>query len=204
VTTSFEPVDVQTQTDAAGDVFDPEIHSAKPDGSPSLKGDGTFRKKRRDSGGRRAGGVRAVTRPRTPSTSAPSSSRVVEQQKARHAKAVTDVAGPIILGLSFVDPVDGYCAAEIAPMFAEALAGYAQESPRTAAVLDKLASAGGASALVAVAGLAFVQFASNHGKIPPQYARMLGATPRAEIEAILDQRARAMGAPGPDDVSAAA
>jgi hypothetical protein len=198
------PVDtLDRPTDAAGEIFDPELHSTKPDGSPSLKSDGTFRKRRRDSGGTRARGVRAAARARV-TGSVPSPSKIEQQQKQKHTKAVMDTLAIPVAVLSFVDPVDAYCAQELSPMLAGALADFAQEQPRVAAVLDKLASSGAAATLLTVGLLGVVQFAHNHGKIPTPYARMLGATPRSEIERILDQRAQAMAEMGADDVVAAA
>lgn len=178
------------QTDAAGDIFDPEIHAAKPDGTPSLTTGGTFRKKRKDAAGRRRT-TSATSRPRSSGGGA-SASKVLAEQRARHVRTVTDVLAVPTMLLSFVDPVDAYCAQQLTPQLAEALADYAPENPQLAAVLDRAAGSGGLLTVLAVLVVGGVQFAHNHGKIPEQYARMMGATPRHEIEAILQQRARAM------------
>jgi hypothetical protein len=181
----------EPMTDAAGDIFDPEIHAAKPDGSPSTKTDGTFRKKRRDAGGAsRPRSASATSRPR--SASAAGGSKVLAEQRARHIKAVTDIAAVPTMLLSFVDPVDAYCAQQLTPQLAESLADYAPENPQLAAFLDRASGSGGLLSVLAVLVVGGVQFAHNHGKVPEQYARMMGAKPRHEIEAVLEQRARAM------------
>lgn len=196
MTTSPEPETVydtaEPVTDAQGEVFDPGLHATKPDGTPARKTDGTFRKKRRDAGrGRRTA---SPTTARASSTATAGAPRALKEQHARHVKAVQDTLAVPTALLSFVDPVDAYCASELTPMWAQALADYAQENPQLAAVLDKLATAGGVSTLLAVTMLTGVQFAHNHGKIPAQYARMMGAKPREEIEEILNLRAAAMQA----------
>lgn len=182
----------EPMTDAAGDIFDPEIHAAKPDGTPSVKTDGTFRKKRRDAGGAtsRPRTASATSRPR--SASAAGGSKLFAEQRARHVKAVTDIAAVPTMLLSFVDPVDAYCAQQLTPQLAEALADYAPESPQLAAFLDRASGSGGLLSVLAVVLVGGIQFAHNHGKVPEQYARMMGAKPRHEIEAVLEQRARAM------------
>jgi hypothetical protein len=182
----------EPMTDAAGDIFDPEIHAAKPDGTPSTKTDGTFRKKRRDAGGaaRRSSTSSTSSRPR--SSAAAGGSKVLAEQRARHIKAVHDIAAVPTMLLSFVDPVDAYCAQQLTPQLAEALADYAPENPQLAAFLDRASGSGGLLSVLAVLVVGGVQFAHNHGRVPEQYARMMGAKPRHEIEAVLEQRARAM------------
>jgi hypothetical protein len=196
VTTATEPI-----TDAAGDVFDPELHATKPSGEPARRTDGTFRKKRRDAGGRRTA---AAAAPRKSSTEG--MPRALKEQHARHVRAIRDSAAVPLTVLSFVDPVDAYCVSELVDPLSEALATVAQDQPQLAAMLDRLSGAGGWSAVVAVVAVGAVQIAHNHGKVPENIARMMGAKPRSEIEAILMQRARAMQqqAPAPEAVPDAA
>ena len=173
-------------TDANGDLFDPELHATKPNGEPSLKTDGTFRKKRRDAGGRPS------TR-KTTAAPAAGGSKALAEQRERHVKGVMNTAAVVLTPLSFVSPVDAYTLSELTPTLAEALADYAPENPQVAAALDKLSAGGGLFAVLAVVGLAAVQVAHNHGKIPEQFARMIpGVKPLSETHRIMEQRARAM------------
>lgn len=156
------------------EIFDPEIHAADKDGNPTLNKDGSFRKKRKDAG----------TRPAKPT----SAKGTAADPRARYVKSVSDVLVIPAGLLSLVDPVDGYCATELVPLWADALADVAVEQPQLAAVLDKLSGVGAVGGLAAVALLSVFQFGSNHGKIPPSIAGAFGAKPREEIEAILTQR----------------
>lgn len=191
----------ETVTDAAGDIFDAELHASKPDGTPAYKTDGTFRKKRRDAGGAR----RAAAAPRK-SSSTEGMPKSLKEQHAKHARAIRDAAAIPVTVLSFADPVDAYCVSELIDPFADALATVAQDQPQLAAMLDKLSGAGGWSAVVAVVAVGAVQIMHNHGKLPEHVARMMGAKPRREVEAILQQRAAAMQrqAPAPEAVPDAA
>lgn len=185
------PFDMATEptTDAAGDVFDPELHATKPDGSPSLKTDGTFRKKRRDAGGGSTTSARSKSSP--PTAGMP---RALKEQHAKHVKGIRDSASVGLALLSFVDPVDAFCLESLVDPFADAVATVAQDEPRLAAALDKVGGLGGWGAVVAIVGLGAVQVMHNHGKVPEQVVRMMGGKPRREVEAILDQRAAAMRA----------
>lgn len=164
----------------AGEIFDPEIHATDRKGNPSMNKDGSFRKKRKDS-------TRAKAHPLT-EVGPPAPSGKEGDRRARYAKAVGDFLTIPTMLVSLADPVDGYCAAQISPMFADAVAGVAMENPRLAAVCDKLAGGGAVAQLAGVALLAFAQFGSNHGVVPEHLAKMAGAKPRAEIEQILTQR----------------
>lgn len=186
MTTAPVFVSDEPQTDAKGEIFDPEIHASKPDGTPAVKTDGTFRKKRRDARRSSSSSARSSAPAGTP--------RVLKEQRERHVRAVTDLAALPTMVLSFVDPVDAYCAQQLTPQLAEALADYAMDNPQLAAVLDRASGSGGLLSVLAVVVVGGIQFAHNHGKVPEQYARMMGATPRREIEAVLEQRARAMRA----------
>lgn len=171
------------------EIFDPEIHAADKDGNPSLNRDGTFRKKRRDAG-------RSAGRARSTSAKGRSSSAKAgpTSDRERYAKAVGEALAIPVMVASFVDPVDGYCAAELSPVFADAVAGLAVENPAVAAVCERLAIGGAAGAVAAVVLMAGVQFAHNHGKIPSHLARMAGARPREEIEQILQRRGEQLAA----------
>jgi hypothetical protein len=180
------------QTDSAGDVFDPELHAAKPDGTPAVKTDGTFRKKRRDAGRGRASAPRTSTRSKsTPAAGVP---KALQEQHAKHVKGIKDASGVPLMALSFYSPVDAYTLSELVDPFADALATVAQDTPQLAAVLDKLGGAGGWTTVAAIVGLGVVQVMHNHDRIPEHYARMMGAKPKREVEAILNQRAAAMRA----------
>jgi hypothetical protein len=162
------------------EIFDPEIHATDKDGNPSLNKDGSFRKKRRDAG------QRTTTRTRTKSS--PTASNAGQEQRARYAKAVVDNLTPVAVVLSLVDPVDGYCAQQLTPMWGEVLADLAMEQPKLAAVLERAAGLGAVGGVIGLGVLTLVQFGHNHGKVPEQFARMVGGQPRSEIEQLLQQR----------------
>lgn len=180
---------VDPATDAVGDVFDPELHATKPDGSPSLKTDGTFRKKRRDAGG----GSSSRTTTSTRSKSTAGGSKALAEQRERHVKGVKNAAAMVLTPLSFVSPVDAYTLGDLVEPLAESLADYAPENDRVAVALDKLSGGGGLFAVLAVVGLGALQVMHNHGKIPEQVARMVpGVKPLSETQRVFEQRARAM------------
>lgn len=168
------------------EIFDPEIHSVDPKtNEPTLNKDGSFRKKRRDAGTKTPRAPRAASRPSA-------KGNPLQDQRARYVKAVNDtLAGPTVL-LSLADPVDGFCAQHLGPMWAEVLADVAMEQPRLAAVLEKAAGAGVIAGAFGLAALTLVQFGHNHGKVPDQVVKMLGGTPRRDIEKILDQRGESL------------
>jgi hypothetical protein len=190
VSTPLDIAPTDTPTDAAGEIFDPELHATKPDGSPSLKTDGTFRKKRRDAGGAStSAGPRVKATP--PGAGMP---RALKEQHAKHVRGIKDSAGVLLAGLSFASPVDAFSLEPLVDPFADALATVAQDEPRLAAALDKVGGLGGWGAVVAVVALGTVQVMHNHGKVPEPVVRMMGGKPRREIEQLLDQRAAAMRA----------
>lgn len=163
------------------EIFDPEIHATDKDGNPSLNKDGSFRKKRRDAGqGKRS----TTTRTKSSSTAGNAS----EAQRARYAKAVVDNLTPVAVVLSLVDPVDGYCAQQLTPMWGEVLADLAMEQPKLAAVLERAAGLGAVGGVIGLGVLTLVQFGHNHGKVPEQFARIVGGQSRTDIERILQQR----------------
>lgn len=190
---STPPIDLaaETPTDASGEIFDPELHASKPDGTPALKTDGTFRKKRKDAGGARAGAASASTRSKSSNPTA-GMPKALAEQHAKHVRAVRDAAGMPLMALSFASPVDAYCLSELVDPFATALATVAQDTPQLAAMLDKLGGAGGWTTVAAIVGLGVVQVMHNHDRIPEHIARMVGAKPKREVEAILEARGRAM------------
>jgi hypothetical protein len=190
VTTATAPETLyEPATDAAGDVFDPELHAAKPDGTPALKTDGTFRKKRKDAGRRP---TVTPTSARSKSTPAAGMPKALQEQHARHVKGIKDAAGMPLMALSFASPVDAYTLSDLVDPFADALATVAQDTPQLAAVLDKLGGAGGWTTVAAIVGLGVVQVMHNHDRIPEHIARMVGAKPKREVVALLEQRGRAM------------
>lgn len=168
----------------SGEIFDPEIHAADKDGNPSLNKDGSFRKKRRDAG-------QSTTRTRSKSSSA-GAAKATTDQRSRYVKAVSDTLVIPATLLSVVDPVDGFCAQQLTPMWADALADLAMEQPRLAAVLERAAGVGAVGGVLTLGLLTAVQFAHNHGRVPAQFARMVGGTPREEIETMLQQRGEQM------------
>lgn len=172
---------------SSDEIFDPEIHAADKDGNPSLNKDGSFRKKRRDAG---TGKSTSSSRTRTKST--PTASNAATEQRARYAKAVVDNLTPVAVVLSLVDPVDGYCAQQLTPMWGEVLADLAMEQPKLAAVLERAAGLGAVGGVIGLGVLTLVQFGHNHGKVPEQFARMVGGQSRADIEQLLQQRGEAM------------
>lgn len=168
---------------SSDEIFDPEIHATDKDGNPSLNKDGSFRKKRRDAGqGKSAPRTTARTK------SSPTASNASNEQRARYAKAVVDNLTPVAVVLSLVDPVDGYCAQQLTPMWGEVLADLAMEQPKLAAVLERAAGLGAVGGVIGLGVLTLVQFGHNHGKVPEQFARMVGGQSRGEIEQLLQQR----------------
>lgn len=171
------------------EIFDPEIHSTDKDGNPTLNKDGSFRKKRRDAG-------KSTRSSSTRSKSSSGGAKVDDRE--RYAKGVRDFLAIPTMGLAIADPVDGYCAAELSPLFADAVAGVAVENPQLAAVCEKLAAGGAIGNLVGVTLLIGVQFGHNHGLIPENIARMAGATPRRAIEQLLKQRGEQLAERAPE------
>jgi hypothetical protein len=159
------------------EIFDPEIHATDPKtGEPSLNKDGGFRKKRRDAGGARPAAPRAA---KTPGGNG----------RAKHHAAVGNFLAIPVAGLGLVDPVMGFAAANLAPMWADALADLAVDNPRFAAMLEKAGGLGAAGAVVMVGVLTAVQFGHLMGKVPADMLRMMpGVQSREEIETILAQR----------------
>lgn len=161
------------------EIFDPEIHAADKDGNPSLNKDGSFRKKRRDAGqSTKAKGPAPVS----------SGGRVLADQRAGYVKAVHDVLDVAPPLLSLVDPVDGYCAAQLVDPWSEVIGDLAMEYPQLAAALERSKVAGPLLGVVGLGLLTVVQFGHNHGKVPEGLARMVGARPRSEVEQLLKQR----------------
>lgn len=180
-------------TDAAGDIFDPEIHAAKPNGEPSVRTDGTFRKKRRDAGGRSA--RRTSTTTRSKSTAAPTGMpKAMQEQHAKHVKGIKDASALPMTALGFISPIDAYTLTDLVDPFANAVATVAQDTPQLAAVLDKLGGAGGWGTVVALVGLATLQVMHNHDRIPEHVARIAGVKPKSETIRILEQRGAALAA----------
>jgi hypothetical protein len=166
------------------EIFDPEIHSVDKEGNPTLNKDGSFRKKRRDAG-------QKLSTPRTPRAAKPSptaATGAAAVQRGRYVKAVTDNLAPLAVVVSLVDPVDGFCAQQLTPMWGEVLADLAMEQPKLAAVLERAAGFGAVGGAVALGVLTVMQFSHNHGKVPAPIVRMVGGTPREEIEQMLQQR----------------
>jgi len=189
--------DGAARTDSAGEVFDPELHASKPDGPPATKTDGTFRKKRRDAGGRRAAAPRTSTAraKRAPGGGGSSSgAKLLAEQHARHAQAVKDAVGVPLAFLAFTSPVDAHTLTDLVEPMAEALATVAPEAPWLAAALDKVGGIGGWTTVGTILLVGAVQVLHNHDRIPEDVARMVGAKPKRETVALLEQRAAAMRA----------
>jgi hypothetical protein len=169
-----------TATEAtAEEIFDPEIHATDRKGNPSVNRDGSLRKKRRDAGAGRASGTRATTRTRATARAGGGSAR------DKHRRAVADFLALPAAGLSMVDPVMGYAATQVVPMWSDALADLAVERPQVAAVLERLGGVGAVGGVLSVALLTGVQFGYLTGKVPAHIARTMGCKSREEIEQIL-------------------
>lgn len=174
------------------EIFDPEIHAVDKEGNPSLNKDGSFRKKRKDAG--------KTSRSRSSSAKAAPAG----DDRARYAKGVRDFCAIPTMLLAVKDPVDAYCASELSPMFADAVAAVAVENPQLAAVCEKLATGGAIGNLMGVTLLIGAQFAHNHGLIPEHLARAVGATPRRDIEQLLKQRGEMLARQGAEAAEAPA
>lgn len=163
----------------ADEIFDPEIHATDPKtGEPSLNKDGSFRKRRRDAGKKTAPSA-------APKSSGSSSSNAARE---RYRKNVDQVLGVPVVLLSMKDPVLGYAAGELAPMWSAGLADLAVEQPQLAAALERAGNLGAGAALLTAAVMTTVQFGHLLGKVPEGMAKMMGARTRPEIEKILEQR----------------
>lgn len=160
----------------ADEIFDPEIHATDPKtGEPSLNKDGSFRKKRKDAGARK--------------TAAPkTSSGGGNSTRDRYKKNVDQFLGVPVTLLSIKDPVLGFAASELAPMWSEGLADLAVDYPQLAAALDRAGNLGSAAGLLGAALMTGVQIGNLMGKVPDHMAKMMGARTRPEIEQILQQR----------------
>lgn len=163
-----------------GEVFDPEVHATKRDGSPSKNRDGSFRKKRRD-----ASAAKTATTARTRSSTG---SKTRDQQRAGYVKSVAGVLQVPATLVALVDPVDGYCAGELVQPWSEVFADLALEYPQVAAAIERTSAAGPLAGVIGLGLLTLGQFAHNHGKVPEHIARMVGARPRKDIEQLLKQR----------------
>jgi hypothetical protein len=162
----------------ADEIFDPEIHATDPKtGEPSLNKDGSFRKRRRDAG-------RKTTTSAAPKSSGSSGNATRE----RYRRNVDQVLGIPVVLLSMQDPVLGYAAGELAPMWSAGLADLAVEQPRLAAALERAGNLGAGAALLSAAVMTTVQIGHLMGKVPEGMAKMMGAKTRSEIEQILEQR----------------
>lgn len=162
----------------ADEIFDPEIHATDPKtGEPSLNKDGSFRKKRRDAGAKKS-----------PASAAPKASGAQGAARERYRRNVDQALGVPVVLLSMKDPVLGYVAGEVAPLWSAGLADLAVENPQLAAALERAGNLGAAAGLVSAAVMTFVQFGAVLGKVPDSMAKMMGAKTRPEIEQILEQR----------------
>ena len=162
----------------ADEIFDPEIHATDPKtGEPSLNKDGSFRKRRRDAG-------KKATASAAPKSSGSSGNAARE----RYRRNVDQVLGIPVVLLSMQDPVLGYAAGELAPMWSAGLADLAVEQPRLAAALERAGNLGAGAALLSAAVMTTVQIGHLLGKVPEGMAKMMGAKTRSEIEQILEQR----------------
>ncbi|NUR38821.1 MAG: hypothetical protein HOV73_01875 [Streptomyces sp.] len=171
-----------SEIDKAGEIFDPEIHSTKSDGTPSITKSGYFRKRRRDSKG-----------PQEPRPASAAGKAEADRQ-ASYVKSVAGVLQPFAAVWSMVDPVDGYCASELVGPWAGVFGELAMEYPQVAAAIEKAAVVGPLTGVVGLGALTLAQFGHNHGLIPENIARMVGARSRTEIEKILAQRGAQMAA----------
>jgi hypothetical protein len=164
----------------SGEIFDPEIHAVDKNGEPSLNKDGSFRKKRKDAG---KGAAASAARPASPA------GKAAADRREGYRKSVEGFAALPVTALSMADPVMGWAAGQLAPLWAEALADLAMEQPRLAVALERAGSLGAVGGLLGVGVLTVVQFGTLAGKVPDHVAAMVGAKSREDIERIIDQRA---------------
>lgn len=150
------------------EIFDPEVHATDREGNPSINRDGSFRKKRRDAGGRTTRTTRAKT-----STG---------NQAKKYEEGVAGLLQVPAAVLSFVNPVDGFCVAQHTPPIAKAVADLATERPEVAAALDRVLAVGPYGALIGAVLPLVVQIAHNHGMVPEPMAKAMGVAPRKDIE----------------------
>lgn len=165
------------------EIFDPEIHAVDPKtGEPSLNKDGSFRKKRRDAGRRPA----AAKASKGASGSGPAAIR------ERYRRSVDQTLQIPVTLASLADPVIGFAASNLAPMWSEALADLAVENPRLAAALERAGNLGAVGGVITAAVLTGVQIGHLMGRVPAQMVKMVGGQTREEIEKILEQRGMQM------------
>ena len=152
------------------DIFDPEVHATDKSGNPSTNKDGSFRKKRRDAGF----GKKTTAKPTGRANSG--------AQHSRYAEGVRGLLQIPAMGLSLVNPVDGFCVAQHTPNIAGAVADLAIERPEVAAALDRVLSVGPYGALIGAVLPLAIQLMHNHGAVPETMATAMGATPKKDIE----------------------
>ncbi|MFJ2307648.1 hypothetical protein [Streptomyces sp. NPDC087787] len=173
-----------------GEIFDPEIHATDDQGNPSTNKDGSLRKKRADAGQRKG----PTSARRTTTTRAGGSKRT--DPRAQHHKSVTDLLAMPAAVASLADPVVGYVASGLAPMWADALADLAVENPRMAAALERAGSLGAVGGVITAAVVTGVQMGHLFGRVPGHIVKMTGGQTREEIEQILTQRGEMMARQG--------
>jgi hypothetical protein len=181
---------------SADEIFDPEIHAVDKDGNPSTNKDGSFRKKRRDAGGARSAGARTRT--------AKSPSGGAGNARDKYRRNVADFLALPATGLAMVDPVMGYAATEVVPLWSDVLADLAVERPQFATVLERLGGIGTVGGVLSAALFTGVQFGHLAGKVPAHMAKMLGCKSREEIETILRQRGEQLAQRSPEHARAEA
>lgn len=164
----------------ADEIFDPEIHATDKEGNPSLNKDGSFRKKRKDAGGRKPAASASASGARSSGSGGPA--------REKYRRSVDQVLQIPVTVVSLADPVLGYAGGMLAPMWSNALADLAVENPRLAAALDRAGNLGAMGGLVGAALVTFVQFGHLMGRVPEDMARMMGAKSREEIEQALAAR----------------
>lgn len=162
----------------ADEVFDPEVHAANPDGSPKLKADGTFARRR----GPRKGAAPSPTRRATKAS----------PKQPDYRPGLNNMFQMVAIPLSFKAPLDALAVTHHAPPIAEALNDLAHEQPQVAAVLDRVLAVGPYTALFAAVTPLVLQILHNHDVLPEQVAAPMGVTPKRQIEAELAAHAAAM------------
>lgn len=167
--TEFE-FDQQSETDAEGNPFDPEIHSPGPHGRGVLTKKGLWRKKM----GRSATGGQVGPTPAMPH-------RKVSTKTVDYRPGLYGIAQLGAAALMAVLPLDAAAVTDHAPPIVEALQATSEIQPGLASLLDKILSLG-PHALLASAMVPFViQILHNHDVISEGMAVGLGAKSKRDL-----------------------
>lgn len=163
-----------TVYDAAGNIFDPSVHQTGADGTPRMRSDGEFMRKR-GKGRVNAEGPGLLT---SMGGVKPAPKKATGRGQTDYRPGILGIAQLAAVPLSFTYPADATAIAIHMPPIAEALNDLAAARPEVAAALDKVLSMGPYGALLAACVPLAVQLLHNHNLLDEKVATTLGAYPK--------------------------